>query len=560
MSLSQDGLSYWRPDDGAARVAREMTVPDLLEEAVAAHREREALVAPGVDGELVRLTYGELGDEVVRIAKALLALGLEPGSRVMVWAPNLVHHPLLQHGCAWAGVIFVPINPLYRYDDIAYAVERARPQAIFLTPSDRSADLWGILDRLPPGAVAHRVALGDAPSDAGIGWDEWLRGGDAVGDEEVDRRRALVAPGDVSQIQFTSGTTGSPKGVQLTNRVIANMGRMMAERSEMTSDDRAVNPLPLFHCGGCIVTGLAIMAAGGTHVPIAAFDPPVVCRAIEDERGTFLAAVPTMLIALDEQATRDGQRLDSLRTVISGGAVVPPAVARRWRDHYGARFATTYGQTEFGPLATVTSPSDPFERQVTTVGRPLSDVELDVVVPGTATRVPVGETGELRYRGFVMPGYLDDPEGTAAAVTEDGWLLSGDLGEIDAEGYVRISGRKKEMVIRGGENISPAAVEDDLRDLLDAVADACVIGVPDDVYGEELCAFVRCHEGATLDVGTMRATLAERVARFRIPRYLVLVDAFPQTPTGKIQRFLLREAYDRAVEDGSLQDSRRAAA
>jgi acyl-CoA synthetase (AMP-forming)/AMP-acid ligase II len=368
----------------------------------------------------------------------------------------------------------------------------------------------------------------------------------------VAERRAGLQPGDLAQIQFTSGTTGDPKGVELTHRILANQGIQIADRAGIEPSDRFVNPMPLFHCGGCVVAALGILARGAAHLPIVTFDAAKVNAAIEGERATMVAGVPTMLMAMEEDAARSGRSLASLRTVVSGGAPVPPALGESWQTRLGVDFVITYGQTEFGPVATLTSPTDPGQRQITTVGRPIGHAELDVVVPGTTDRVAIGVEGELRYRGYVMLGYHQDPAATEAAVDPGGWLRSGDLGVLDGEGFVRITGRAKDTVIRGGENIAPAAVENAVREL-DQVADAAVIGVPDDTLGEELCAFVRLHPGETLTVAAMREALNGRVARFKIPRYLAVVEAFPLTPSGKVQRFRLKEWY---AAGSDVQDSR----
>jgi fatty-acyl-CoA synthase len=531
---------------------REVTIADLLDEAVTARGNADALVYTD-PAHALRLSYDELAGEVRRIAAALIASGLGNGDRVLVWATNVPQHALLHLACASAGVVILPVNPLYRRDELNYVLTRTRPPVVFVLPEDRGTSLWGVLDAaLPDGHQPLRVALGAAPDARGVGWHDWLRAGEAVAGAELDARRASVRPGDLAQIQFTSGTTGHPKGVELTHRTLANQGIQIAARAGIEPHDRFVNPMPLFHCGGCVVIQLAVLARGATHLPVVLFDAAKVNLAIESEAATIVGGVPTMLTAIDEDADRTGRSLASLRTVFSGGSPVPPALGERWQSRLGVNFVITYGQTEFGPVVTLTSPTDPPDRQITTVGRPIAHAELQVVVPGTSERVPVGVEGELRYRGYVMRGYLDDPGATAAAVDADGWLRSGDLGVLDIEGYVRVTGRATDIVIRGGENIAPAAVENVLLEL-DAVADAAVIGVPDDTLGEELCAFVRLHPGSSLTAVGLRHALTGRVARFKIPRYLAVVDAFPLTPSGKVQRLRLQEWY--RVGAG-VQDSR----
>jgi acyl-CoA synthetase (AMP-forming)/AMP-acid ligase II len=554
--MTEQAMSHRGPEAAGAPPLRDATLADLLDEAVARRPDGDAFVGvyAGDDPALARLTYTELRDEVRRVSAALIGSGLGAGDRVLVWATNVPQHVLLHLACAYARVVILPVNPLYRRDELRYVLERTAPSVVFAQPEDRRTDLWGVLaDAIGDGPGPLRVALGAVPDDRGVGWDDWVRdAGRDVPAEAVAARRADVAPDDLCQIQFTSGTTGHPKGVELTHRILANQGIQIAHRAGVTAEDRFVNPMPMFHCGGCVVSALSALAAAATHIPIRLFDPAVVDDAIEAEAATVVSGVPTMLLAMEEEAQRSGQRLDTLRTVFSGGSLVPPVLGEGWQQRLGVAFVITYGQTEFGPVATLTSPADPAARQITTVGRPIGHAEVEVVVPGTTERVPVGVEGELRIRGFVMRGYHGDPDATAAAVDGDGWLRTGDLGVLDEEGYTRITGRAKEMVIRGGENIAPASVEDGVRSL-DEVADVCVIGVPDEVFGEELCAFVRLHEGRTLTATGLREALLGRIARFKIPRYLVVLDAFPMTPSGKIQRFRLAELY---ADGAAVQDSR----
>jgi acyl-CoA synthetase (AMP-forming)/AMP-acid ligase II len=548
--------AHWIPEPGEAPPLRALTVADLLDEAAARRPDGEALVysayGPGLD---LRWTYAELLTRVKAVAAALIGSGLRPGDRVLVWATSLPQYPLLQLACAYANLVMVPVNPLYRRDEIGFVLERIQPAIAFVQPQTRQASLWEILDEVTTERSPEplRVALGAAPDRRGISWEEWIEAAAPIEEGAVDARRAQISPDDLSQIQFTSGTTGLPKGVELTNWILANQGVQMAARAGLAAGDSYVNPMPLFHCGGSVLAALGTLAAAATHMPIVTFDPAPVCETIERERATTLAAVPTMLLAIEEERVRGGRDLASLRTLITGGSLVPVSITSAWQERFGVSCVITYGQTEFGPLASVTSPLDPPERQRETVGRPIPHVELDVVKPGTDDRVPIGAEGELRYRGFVMRGYLDAPEATALAVTPDGWLRSGDLGKIDREGYVRITGRVKEMIIRGGENISPAAVEEVIRSL-PAVADVCVIGVPDERMGEELCAVVRLTEGGTLTVGAMREALLARIARFLVPRYMFTVEEFPVTPSGKIRRFALRETFEH--EPARAEDSR----
>jgi acyl-CoA synthetase (AMP-forming)/AMP-acid ligase II len=552
-----ENVSHWLPEAAESPGLREITVADLLDEAVARRPDGPALVYSAYGPEInLRLSYAELDSEVKKVSAALIGSGLKAGDTVLIWATNLPQYSLLQLACAYANLVLVPINPLYRHDELAFVLKSVEPSIAFLQPETKQASLWTIFDDAveeEPGSPL-RVALGIAPDERGSGWADWLgEAGTAVDAEVVAERRRGVAPENLSQIQFTSGTTGLPKGVELTNWTLANQGIQMAGRAGIEAEDSYLNPMPMFHCGGCVLAALGSLAAAATHIPIVSFEPSLICETIESEQATFLAGVPTMLLGIEEERVRAGRDLSSLRTLITGGSSVPVAITSSWQERFGVSCVITYGQTEFGPLATVTSPHDPPARQRGTVGRPIPHVELDVVEPGTDRRVAIGTEGELRYRGYVMRGYLGAPEATAEAVSPDGWLRSGDLGLIDEEGYVQITGRAKEMIIRGGENISPAAVEDAIRPL-ESVADVCVVGVPDEKTGEELCAFVRLREGSHLSIGELREELLPRIARFKVPRYLLSLDEFPLTPSGKIQRFRLREIF--ASDSDRVEDSR----
>jgi acyl-CoA synthetase (AMP-forming)/AMP-acid ligase II len=559
--MLQGNESLWvpHPDSGPA-LDKNLTVADLLDRAVDAHGEAEALVCAGIDGEPTsRLTYDALSKRVLETAAALIGSGLSPGSKAVIFSTNLVQFPILQLACAYADIVLVPVNPLYRRHELEHVLGLIEPEAAFVQPRHRGDDLAGVFEQAAeavhrPGLCVH---LDGSPNFETSVWDEWLVGSQPPSPTEaVTVRRAGVSGDSLSQIQFTSGTTGRPKGVQLSNWILANQGLQLAARAGLTAADRYVNPMPMFHCGGCVVGTLNVLAAAACQHLIVTFDPQAICTAIEEERATALAGVPTMLVAIDEERRRGDRHLDSLRIVVTGGSPVPKSLGEDWKARLGIDLIITYGQTEFGPLSCVTSPSDPTDMQLGTVGKPMPNVELDVVEPGTDHRVPVGDEGELRYRGYVMPGYYRDPIGTEKAISADGWLRSGDLGRIDEQGYVRVTGRAKEMVIRGGENISPAAVEDAVR-TLPQVADVCVVGLSDEWMGEELCAVVRLEPGTALTVASMRDTLLPRITRFMVPRFLAIVEEFPLTPSGKIQRFKLAEQMESAR--GQIEDSFRGA-
>ena len=543
-----DGVSHWVPDGAGTPTIREMTVADLLDESVERWPDNEAIVYSTYPdlGIAERWTYAELHERARRTGRALMAAGLEAGERAGVWATNVPQWLELQFGAAYAGVVVVPLNPLYRLGEISYVLGRVGARACFALPVDRRTSLWDILAQadsdLPD--LRLRVAIGEAPGPGGPSWDDFLSGADAVGDDALERRRRSIRPQDTSQIQFTSGTTGFPKGAELSNLGLANNGRLFAHRAMLPEGGRHCNPMPFFHCGGCVLSTLGAVATGSAQTPMVTFDAERMVRTMALEHCTSAGAVPTMLIAMDEAMDRTGIHPDSLQIVVTGGSPVPVEVERRWTRRLGVRFTVTYGLTETSPVMTQSSPEDPEELQLGTCGQPLPHVEVDILDPATGERTPVGVDGEVRTRGWlVMKGYYGDPEATARAISADGFFHSGDIGHLDGEGYLSITGRVKEMIIRGGENIYPAEIENALR-ALPEVADVGVVGVPNERYGEEVAAFVRCRPGTELTLETMRTALADRIARFKIPAHLRVVDEFPLTPSGKIQKFRLREMFN----------------
>ncbi|HEX4729895.1 MAG TPA: AMP-binding protein [Solirubrobacterales bacterium] len=547
MPLPDPKVSRWLPDPDAEPPLRDLTVGALLDETIAKWPDQEAIVFSAYDdlGVSVRWTYAELGERARRVGRALIASGIEPGERFGIWATNLPEWLELQFGAAYAGAVIVPMNPLYRASEVEFVLAKARAAACFVLPEDRGASLWDIAAKAAAGIddVRLLVPLGEA-RDGSPSWEEWLATGDAVGEDKLERRRQAVGSEDTSQIQFTSGTTGFPKGAELSHGGIVNNARIFAHKATLRENGRHSNPMPYFHCGGCVMATLGSVYRGITQLPAIKFEPGRINRTIEEERATSVSLVPTMMIALEEEVVKSGRDLSSLEVVVGGGSPVPPEVMRRWIENYGIGMANTYGMTECSPVICETLPGDPIVLQTTTVGPPLPHIEVEIVAPGTTDPVPVGVEGELRSRSsMVMKGYWDNPEETAAAIDPDGFMRSGDLAKIDENGYVSITGRAKEMIIRGGENIFPAEIEHAVR-ALDQVADVAVIGVPDDRYGEVCCAYVRLAEGQALAEGEFRLLLTGRVARYKIPAYLRTVDELPLTPSGKVQKFKLKELFD----------------
>jgi acyl-CoA synthetase (AMP-forming)/AMP-acid ligase II len=546
MPLAKAGISHWVPNAGETPEMRDLTVGDLLDEAVQKWPHQEAVVFSAYEdmGIAARWTYAELRQRARRVGRALIASGIEPGERFGIWATNTPEWLELQFGAAYTGAIVVPMNPLYRASEVEFVLAKSGAAACFVLPENRGASLWEITVAASADLDHLRLLVPIGAGQEGApSWQEWLAGGDGVDEDLLERRRREVRSTDTSQIQFTSGTTGFPKGAELSHGGIVNDARLFAHRATLPQHGRHSNPMPYFHCGGCVMSTLGAVATGSAQMPAVTFDPARMSRTIEEERCTSASMVPTMMIGLEEQVARDGRDLSSLEIVVTGGSPVPPEVMNRWIERYGVGINNTYGLTECSPVICATLPGDTVELQTTTVGPPLPHVEVDVVEPGGTEPVPIGTQGELRSRSpMLMKGYWDNPEATAETIGADGFLRSGDLATMDENGYVSITGRAKEMIIRGGENIYPAEIENAIREL-EVVADAAVIGVPDERYGEVCAAFVRLTEGSSLSEEEMREQMAARVARFKIPAHLRVLEEFPLTPSGKVQKFKLREHF-----------------
>jgi acyl-CoA synthetase (AMP-forming)/AMP-acid ligase II len=547
MGIATPGISHWFPDPAERPEMVDLTVGGLLDRSVELWPDHEAIVFSSYEdmGISARWTYAELRQRARRVGRALIASGIEPGERFGIWATNIPEWLELQFGAAYAGAVVVPMNPLYRASEVEFVLDKAKASACFVLPENRGASLWDItvaasadLDH-----VRLLVPIGDAPAGGGPSWDEWLAAGDAVDEDRLERRRREVRSTDTSQIQFTSGTTGFPKGAELSHGGIVNNGRLFAHRATMRQHGRHSNPMPYFHCGGCVMSTLGSIATGSAQMPAVTFDPERMSRTIEEEGCTSASMVPTMMIGLEEQVDRDGRDLSSLEIIVTGGSPVPTEVTHRWMERFGVRINNTYGMTEASPVICASRPQDTEELQTATVGPPFPHVEVDIVEPGGTERLPIGVEGELRSRSaMVMKGYWDNEEATAEAIGSDGFLRSGDLATMDENGYVSITGRAKEMIIRGGENIYPAEIENAIREL-PAVADVAVIGVPDQRYGEVCAAYVRLVEGASLTQEELRQQMQGRVARYKIPAHLRVMDPLPLTPSGKVQKFKLREHF-----------------
>src|SRR4051794_4016263 len=522
---------------GPSRVPlRSETIGENLRGTVARFPEREALV---VRHQSYRATYAELWRQVDAAARAFIARGVRKGDRVGIWAPNRYEWVVTQFATARIGAILVTINPAYQTAELRYALDKAGVSVLVMARGFRGADYAAMLDDVRDSCPALRDAI--VLEDD---WDAFLASGAGTADQELAAREATLQCGDPINVQYTSGTTCSPKGATLTHHNILNNAYLFARHALRYSEhDRVCVPVPLYHTFGMVIGTLGCVTHGACMVlPGESFEPAAVLAAVEAERCTSLYGVPTMFIA--ELAEPDFARYDisSLRTGAMGGAPCPVDVMHRVRSlMHMEDVAIACGMSETSPVSTQTAPDDPLEKRVGTVGRAHPHVEVKIVDPETGATLPRGEVGEQCTRGYsVMLGYWDDPMATAAAIDAAGWMHTGDLAVMDDDGYLQIVGRIKDMIIRGGENIYPREVEEVLHGL-PGVSDAQVIGVPSERFGEEVMAWVKLRAGAATTGAELAAACRGRIASYKIPRHWTIVDAFPMTVTGKVQKYRLRE-------------------
>jgi len=519
------------------------TVGANLDRTVREHGDREALVVRHQD---VRWTYADLAGRVDRVARALVAAGLRPGDRLGLWSPNSAEWVLTQYGCAKAGVILVNVNPAYRTAELEYVLNQSGTRVLVAAPAFKSSDYVSMVEAVRPRCAAlERVVFTGTES-----WDELLAGGD---DPSVPLPADLQFD-DPINLQYTSGTTGFPKGATLSHFNILNNGYFVGEGCRFSHEDRVCIPVPFYHCFGMVMGNLGCTTHGACMVvPAPSFEPAATLAAVEEERCTALYGVPTMFLAELAELERTPYDLGSLRTGIMAGSPCPVEVMRKVIDRMHMGDVTiAYGMTETSPVSTQTAVDDPIELQVGTVGRVHPHVQVKAVDPATGRVVPRGEPGELCTRAYsVMLGYWNEPEKTAEAIDPAGWMHTGDLATMDEQGYLKIVGRSKDMIIRGGENVYPREIEEHLYAHPD-VADVQVVGVPDERYGEEAAAFVIPREGASVDPEELREFCRGRIAHYKVPRYVEVVREFPMTVTGKVQKFKLREA---AIAQFGLEDA-----
>jgi fatty-acyl-CoA synthase len=532
----------------AASYAHGTSAVPLLGETIGANLERTAAGVPESEGLVschqgVRFTWAELNSAVDQLARGLLGFDLEKGDRLGVWSPNRSEWALTQYATAKLGVILVNINPAYRTSELEYALRQSGCRVLVAAPEFKGADYRAMVEEVREGLPAlEKVVFFDSPE-----WDS-LAGGERGPDEtELRARMDELDFDDPINIQYTSGTTGRPKGATLTHHNILNNALLLSDALGYTEADRVCIPVPLYHCFGMVIGNLACTLSGACIVyPEAAFDPLATLDAMATERCTSVYGVPTMFIAELDHPRFSEFDLSSLRTGIMAGSPCPIEVMRRVGSEMGIEEMTiAFGMTETSPASTVVRPDDTLEHRCETVGQAMPHTEIKIVDPVSERTVARGESGEFRTRGYlVMSGYWDEPERTAEAIDSAGWMHTGDLATMDEDGYVRIVGRIKDMIIRGGENVYPREIEEFLYGH-PAVADVQVVGVPDERLGEEVMAWVIAREGATVDEDELREYCRGKIARYKIPRYVASCGEFPMTVTGKIQKHKLR---DQAIE------------
>ncbi len=539
----------------------EETIGARFDAACDAHADRLALISRAQN---VRLSYGELRAQVDALACGFVRMGLAKGERLAIWSPNNSQWALTQFAAAKAGLVLVTINPAYRLSELEYALNKVGCKALVVAPAFKGSDYLGIIGDLAPELATSApgrlqaarlphlrwvVRLGTDPTPGMANFDDLLAPPTAAELAALQALGVTLNARDPINIQFTSGTTGAPKGATLTHRNILNNGRFVGEAIRLKVGERVCIPVPLYHCFGMVMGNLGCLTSGAAMVyPSEAFDPLATLQAVQEEKCAALYGVPTMFIAMLGRAEFAQFDLSSLRTGIMAGSPCPIEVMKQVVERMNMREVTiAYGMTETSPVSFQSGVDDALERRVSTVGRVQPHCEVKIVDENGAT-TPRGMAGELCTRGYlVMQGYWDDPARTAQAIDTQGFMHTGDLAIIDDEGFCNIVGRIKDMVIRGGENVYPREVEEFLY-RHPAIADAQVIGVPDARYGEELCAWVILREGASLTEGELREFCQGQIAHYKIPRYVRFVSAFPMTVTGKVQKFLIRDQMKQELQ------------
>jgi fatty-acyl-CoA synthase len=557
--MTEAALSYVHGASNVALIGE--TIGRNFDRTVARWGDRPALI---VRQQAIRWNYRDLGEKVDAFAAGLIALGLQPGERIGIWSPNNAEWVVTQFATAKAGLILVNINPAYRLAELEYALNKVGCRALITATSFKTSDYVGMINTLAPELRSAQpgrlhaaklpelrmvVQIGDTPAPGTIPFESIYAMAARSHRAQLAELESRLQFDDAINIQFTSGTTGAPKGATLTHHGILNNGYFIGEAMQLTPDDRLCIPVPLYHCFGMVLGNLACTTHGAAMVyPGEGFDPLTTLQTVAEERCTGLHGVPTMFIAQLEHPEFSTFDLTSLRTGIMAGAPCPIEVMRRCiREMHLSEITIAYGMTETSPVSTQTTTDDPVERRVSTVGRVQPHIEVKVI-DAEGHIVPRGVSGEFCTRGYsVMLGYWDDGERTAQAIDAARWMHTGDLATMDDEGYCKIVGRIKDMVIRGGENVYPREIEEFLY-RHPKIQDVQVFGIPDQRYGEELCAWIKLRAGETLTADDVREFCRDQIAHYKIPRHIRFVDEFPMTVTGKMQKFIMRDRM--AVELG----------
>jgi len=533
--------SHWIPDGSGPPLLDGATVGGRLREIAAEVPDRVALVEGLPTPERRQWTYAELLADAQRCAHWLLQ-HFAPGEHVAVWAHNLPEWVIVEYGAALAGLTLVTVNPSLQPEEVKYILGQSKAAGVLLVPEVRGNQLVAHIEAIRPDLpeLRHVFRLDHL--------DELTTGAPDVTLPTVDTN-------DPAQIQYTSGTTGFPKGVMLRHSSIVNNARLWVDRVGIPDGVGMLMPMPLFHTAGCVMGVLGALDRRARFMPMPMFDPGIYLELIERERPWFAGGVPTMFIAALEHPDASRRDLSSWKSAVAGGTQVPEALVRRVEEALGVDFTIIYGQTECSPVLTNTFPSDSAEDKGMTVGKPLPHTEIRIVDPTSLETVPIGSSGELWARGyFTMLGYFNMPEATAKAVTPDGWIRTGDLAVMDERGYCRIVGRCKDMIIRGGENLFPAEIEEILY-RHPAVAEAAVVGLPDDHWGEVVGAFIRPHDpAAPPTIAELRSHMRAHISPQKTPTKWYAVDGYPLTGSGKIQKFAIREAWEKGAYDGQELD------
>jgi len=539
----------------------QLTVGELLEEKARLYPDQEAFVYPELG---LRKTYQEFDDMVNEAAKGFMALGIEKGEHIAIWSDNKPEWLISQFATGKMGAVLVTVNTSYQAKELEYLLKQSDATTLILAESFKQTSFIDVLREVCPEIDTHQkgklevnnlpflkniIVLSDEEYENMYSWQEVIDQGKPLSDDQLQQRHQELDYKDVTNMQYTSGTTGFPKGVMLSHYNIVNNGNQIADCMELSNEDRLCIPVPFFHCFGCVLGNMAAVSKGATMVILEQFDPEKVLRAIEQENCTGLHGVPTMFIAELNHPNFKENGYPHLRTGIMAGSTCPMEVMTKVINKMGAEEITiAYGQTESSPVITQTRTDDPIELRVSSVGKAHPNVEVKVIDPSTNEELPPGVPGELCTRGYlVMEGYYKNKEATYAAIDEEGWLHTGDIAKMDEQGYIEITGRMKDMVIRGGENIYPREIEEFLYQHED-ILDVQLVGVPDEKYGEELMAWIIPKESSTITEDDVKAFCKGQISHHKIPRYIRFTDEYPMTASGKIQKFKLREDARKTIQ------------